>query len=407
MHSLSARFTPCFAFAAAKGVGSIEIEKMSVADEIMKLHQLMQQGILTAEEFHAAKQGVLQRGAAAPVAASKDASPSAALQTRDVSGRIDTSFFEESHTGAHAQAYSHMKKIVQNILRAPGEPRFRRLRMENPTLQNELFSNPGSEPFLKSLGFVFESVVLAEGRTEDIMIMRDPTVDLQAALSAVEALELRDAAAAEAAVALGKLRRSVGLEVRRERWVAAQAAGELEPYILKSFLADTAGDMLFSALESIDTLLDVTENILANPGEGKFRRLKLSNRRVRRAVFDQNGGLEYLVAVLGFELGTDSVALPSNSAALVGDEKERLEGGRSMLISLRNDVHQTRVNLLARQREEATRSALEEMAAARRQAAKKQQEDSSGVAHVAGSGKRVPLQEALQQLLGRNLEAQD
>ena len=372
----------------------------SVADEIVKLHGLMQQGILTPEEFSAAKQALITRtGVAAPAAATSSPFPrssGAPLQA------VDTSLFEESHTGAHLKAYNHLKKIIQNILKVPGDQRYRRLRFENPILQAELFSDPGAEPFLASLRFVYESVKLPDGRCDDVILLSDDKLDeqmLKQALVVLEELEIRDAAAADAAVEFGKLRRSVGLEVRRERWTAAQRAGELEAFVTKEFLADTAGDLLFSSLDSLEVLLTISQNLVDSPSCAKFRALKLSNKRVRRAVCDQRGGLEFLVCVLGFELTSDSISLPF-IAAVSADECERLAGGVAMITRIKDVVAAQRLVLLQEQREAAKRAAMDELEAARKEM--KPKAASSEKPPGPSSGKRVPIQEALQQLLGRS-----
>lgn len=46
--------------------------------------------------------------------------------------------------------------------------------------------------------------------------------------------------------------------------------------------------------EAAEVLQKLLRNILAAPGEAKYRRLRLSNKRIQEAVVDVSGGVELL-----------------------------------------------------------------------------------------------------------------
>lgn len=48
------------------------------------------------------------------------------------------------------------------------------------------------------------------------------------------------------------------------------------------------------ALRTIDTLITLTDNIISNPNEQKYRSVKLRNPTIKRDVVDVNGGTDYL-----------------------------------------------------------------------------------------------------------------
>jgi uncharacterized protein YbjQ (UPF0145 family) len=114
--------------------------------------------------------------------------------------------------------------------------------------------------------------------------------------------------------------------------------------------------------------------------------------------------------------GVVTVQKPSSSSSsswdrtaetlLVGNEEShevslRLSNGLRFLAGLRDKVSQARAGMLARQREEAMEAALAEMrdAAAKRKSAAVVEPSTDEA--PAGGGRRVPLHEALQVLLGK------
>ena len=62
--------------------------------------------------------------------------------------------------------------------------------------------------------------------------------------------------------------------------------------LLLSNRVDIAGSIL-----ALKTLKTVVGNILANPAEDKFQRLKTTNKRLRAAVLEREGGPDFLEAV--------------------------------------------------------------------------------------------------------------
>ena len=48
---------------------------------------------------------------------------------------------------------SRLATLATNLLRAPADPKFRRLRLGNATVRRRLIEPPGAEPWLRALGF--------------------------------------------------------------------------------------------------------------------------------------------------------------------------------------------------------------------------------------------------------------
>ena len=83
--------------------------------------------------------------------------------------------------------------------------------------------------------------------------------------------------------------------------------------LLLSNRVDTAGSII-----ALKTLKTVVGNILANPAEEKFQRLKTTNKRLRAAVLEREGGLDFLQAV-GFARKAQQ---PAAAAAFVYERND-------------------------------------------------------------------------------------
>ena len=66
-------------------------------------------------------------------------------------------------------------------------------------------------------------------------------------------------------------------------------------------------------MDSLDVLSTVTRNVAVNPSDPKFRRLRLSNLKVRQAVVDTPGALDSLFTLgwLRDEADPDSLVYPA------------------------------------------------------------------------------------------------
>ena len=63
---------------------------------------------------------------------------------------------------ARATATKTLKKLVENLVAAPDNPKFRRVRVSNAKIQQAVLGVPGGEEFLRALGFK-DSEASAEG----------------------------------------------------------------------------------------------------------------------------------------------------------------------------------------------------------------------------------------------------
>ena len=77
--------------------------------------------------------------------------------------------------------------------------------------------------------------------------------------------------------------------------------------------------MVLQGEQSSSTITKVLANIVASPAEGKFRKLRLSNKRIQETVVDVDGGVELLqariVAVLQIPLWRATEAVHDYTAA--------------------------------------------------------------------------------------------
>jgi hypothetical protein len=81
-----------------------------------------------------------------------------------------------------ARTLACLHTIASNILAAPGEEKYRKLRTSNAAVQQRLLGTPSGEPFLLSLGFrrVGDELVLPAG----VAVPRGVTFRLEAAMRA-------------------------------------------------------------------------------------------------------------------------------------------------------------------------------------------------------------------------------
>ncbi|KAH9599783.1 PUB domain [Trypanosoma melophagium] len=377
----------------------------SLSEEILKLSELFTNGILSDDEFKAAKEAAIKRYTVPSAPLSED------VKEQVPFSHVNISEFDEDTAGQsnREKAYGLIETILRNLQLYPTEQKYRRLRLRNPTLQSQLFSVPGTMTFLGSLGFVVERD--EEKGEENMWLPEVPQKNfLNEALDAINFLRSRDREAQTHTRDYMRLRQNLSLAVRRERWERAKAVGELRAYIVQEFCADDAGDGLHTSASNLEKLLGVLTNILNNPTEGKYRKLRLSNNTVYRAVVQQRGGLELLLECAGAELveeaGETYLVFRENAATQAG-----LESALRTLEDSQRAVQQAREDASRREREEALEMMRKEMRLARQQEglqhSRVAKEGSEGkLEHPDGDGghpprRRVPIAEAVRHLMGR------
>lgn len=105
----------------------------------------------------------------------------------------------------------------------------------------------------------------------------------------------------------------------------AQAIGRL-----RHGIASGGGDQYISACQVLIRLLS---NIIQSPEDPKYRRLRLTNSKVKAAVVDADGALELLLAC-GFEMSEESLVLESQPVPL--EALQSAVASLQYLIQLRN-----------------------------------------------------------------------
>ena len=442
----------------------------SLVEEITKLHQLHKDGILTIEEFTQAKHQLL----AGPSAASAPAPQQQQQHTSQTSSApvvvaADEEFFDLSHVGAHASAYGLLKTIFTNIINEPQQEKFRRLKVTNERLAAGLFSNPGALPFLqKKVGFQFEkeTSTIEQNSNSSSSSSSAPAVTIEldskqfivlplsvtgsqvaSALSYIEACEERDAKATREAGDLGLRKRSLLLDLRREKCASSLKAGELKAFLRNTFQHSEAHfgeEGLLRSIESVKLVKTILTNAATTfdtataPITKNYRRVPLSNAKAVDLLIRRDGALELLIEMGGWVLrgrhGSSSPLVPiwaPTSSATTDEKKDTtnnnvninlvpeelilpVEVSRDVVTAaldyILNDLLPFLLEEEKRQRENdiiaAKEAAIAELRAdrekRRREAEKIQrlEELRTKAANGESGGERIPIAEAIKRLLG-------
>jgi hypothetical protein len=234
---------------------------------------------------------------------------------------------EPAAAAANELALKHLAAIVGNVARQPADAKFRRLRRSNAVLREQLFAHPAADRVLARLGFGPVADGVVDGGADDAALelpaARVSVPLLQAMLATLDRVGRRDAVVAAAQQRYDLFRRSVTLDVRQQRLADARAAGQLPAFVEGLLICNDAevyGE-LFKLLEM------VAGNVARSPAEPKFRVLKHGNAKVRDVLFPSMGGLEFMLGVLGFELGDDGLALPLAAADATADGLAAVQAG--------------------------------------------------------------------------------
>eukprot|EP01050_Picozoa_sp_SAG11_P019307 SAG11_NODE_3054_length_2725_cov_4.495811_4_plen_195_part_00 len=95
-----------------------------------------------------------------------------------------------------ATAIKTLRKLVDNLIAAPENPKFRRLRVSNAKIQAAVLGVGGGEPFLRALGFTESSATDEHAAGAFLEIAEEAARDVQRGLGALALAELRHSAAA-------------------------------------------------------------------------------------------------------------------------------------------------------------------------------------------------------------------
>ena len=354
----------------------------------------------------------------------------------------DEEFFDVSHVGANMRAYALLKVILGNIVRSPGQEKFRKLRITNEKLATDLFSNAGALPFLeKRCGFVFEQSGAEAGQSETIFLPDSIALadNIAEQLSYVEACEKRDFAAASEAALLGLRKRSLLLELRYEKCLSCVAAGELDDFLRATFLNSEAHfgeDGIARSIESARLVQLILQNAIGTlngtcaSAKVNYRRVPFSNKKAVDLLLRREGALELLIYLGGWVLRGRSSETSSLVVMWTSQEKpsshnisvtpEDLVLGdhssedklKAALDFVSNDLLTTLIETEKKEREDSYQKAREAALAERRadrekrqrqsEKARKQEELKARIARGEVSENRVSIEFAIRHLLGAN-----
>jgi hypothetical protein len=117
---------------------------------------------------------------------------------------------------ARATATKTLKKLVENLVAAPDNPKFRRVRVSNAKIQQAVLGVPGGEEFLRALGFK-DSAASAEHAAGAFLEIPEPAaLEVQKGIGALALAELRRCAAGNSGpqLVLSRVLENHGCEVK-------------------------------------------------------------------------------------------------------------------------------------------------------------------------------------------------
>ncbi|ESL11208.1 hypothetical protein TRSC58_01048 [Trypanosoma rangeli SC58] len=387
----------------------------SLSEEIRRLSELFANGVLSEEEFAAAKEATIKNYAPLAAAApqvGKEGGEGQGAEAHACFIRVNIAGFSDDFAGQaqRNKAYTVLEAILRNLLRFPEEEKYRRLRLSNAALHSQLFPVPGAMGFLQSIGFARHSPDGGEGG-DWLQLPEAPSRPLlDEGLGAIAFLRRRDQGAAARNRDCTRLRRSLGLEVRRERWEKAKAVGELRSHIEREFCHDDCGDGLYSSQASLEKLETILANALRFPAEAKYRRLRLSNPAVSAAVLRQRGGLEVLVGCAGGtveEEGGEAFLLLREGVATEGRLRCALQAVEGARAAVREVQREAGRRAREEAREEVRREAQRELRQRCPRPAQEGPGEGAGAPGETRRGRRIPVAEALRHLMGQKKAEED
>lgn len=305
---------------------------MSLAQEIAQLFELHKAGALSAEEFTVAKAEAMRHfafrttaaagaSASAPVEAVRDtaaeeeftgnrakstgsrpATPCRSLAVMQEVGEQDRvrpqSLLLRAAQGVgdayREQFLDLLQRILQNLVNHPQVPRYTQLRTTNAAIA-ELLRVPGVQEVLTACGFRSSH----DGEKLVWTARNCPPGMVQETLAAVGYVKERESTMAGNRHEVERLRRSIIFEIRLENARKAQAAGELEGFLVTAYASDEVGDGLSSSLQHLQLVGTLLDNARQHAGESRYRSVRLENPLIYDAVVRQKGGLEFVLLAAG------------------------------------------------------------------------------------------------------------
>ena len=134
-------------------------------------------------------------------------------------------------------AIDMLKKMADNVAKAPAEPKYRKVRLSNPKVADGLVHVPGARQFLRAIGW--QLVAAPEGGPKEFLelpVAADAAAQAAAQVEAVAALGAAVVAAQEA-------RRKAELEANKKRIADEQAKKKAERDAVKAQMARDRGEV--------------------------------------------------------------------------------------------------------------------------------------------------------------------
>jgi len=207
-----------------------------------------------------------------------------------------------------------LARIVGNLLAHPADPKYRTLKITNPTFARDVWSLAGAEALLASMGFrvLGETATFPEGT---------PFAPLTAGLARLQALaagqlsavvEPTPVAAASSSSSSSSNSSSAPNAGANHPQSSTGGASSLEWEARAAILEEIrrekrkrlGDDLRANSPEVLEdtyaTLSRIFTNITENPGDERYTRIRTTNAQFRRTVLDVAGG-EAFVRAAGFE----------------------------------------------------------------------------------------------------------
>ncbi|KAJ9463984.1 PUB domain containing protein [Diplonema papillatum] len=384
---------------AAKSTGPPDLgthDTMGLLEDVQKLAEMKTAGLLTDEEFTAAKAKLLSEGQP-PSASPKPAPAAVPRPAAKPTGPPDLAHMVRNEEASDMQvqdAVDTLAKLLNNIVMKPAEPKYRRLKLANGQLQEKVWSVGGTQQFMASLGFFTTTVDDAE-----VFLLEDSAVDTDLLTGAVAQLYkvplMRQSRQREAK------RRRMADEVRAEVREKAVAEGTIVNFARKQLLSSD------DLLETADCLRRVLSQVVNHPDEPRYRRVHITE-KFRENCWGRPGAQELLISIAkwkhvpgppGFGDG-DVIELDEASAA---EQRHALE----FLDATVADWHEQQ----EREAEETRRAAREEV----RNVVRQYRKDKDGAAQPVpppaqdaaegSSGRKIAMKDVARYLQGEEVDA--
>ena len=265
---------------------------MSLAEELAQLASLHKDGLLSAEQFEAAKAQLL--GLPAPTSAATNTTttstssstptptPTSLPQPAPVNLQVGLTALADSvsETEALEAAVAVLTTVLNNISNNPNDAKYRTLKKANKRMAAQLFPVDGVSTFLLNSGFVeteAEFVYNGEGLSNDVVFQLSKVI---------LAREHRERAVQ---------RREVKYEIRAEQRKKHLTDGSIISYCRDELLCNGDLPHLIASLRS------VLQHVIENPGEARYRKVNVTE-KFEEECLCRFGSQEFLLDVAGWAL---------------------------------------------------------------------------------------------------------